>query len=173
MEEVEFYLGLGSNLGDRMGNLTRGLKALGSRLKLTKVSSIYETEPWGYKEQPAFLNCVCAGVTTLSPRQLLQATKEVESLVGRKPTFHGGPRVFDADILFYGQEIVEEPGLQVPHPRLKDRAFVLVPLAEIALEFLHPVEGKTVGRLLDEVDGKEGVRMWGPSPIHAPTLQEE
>ena len=164
MEEVEVYLGLGSNLGDRMDNLLRGLKALSGSIKLTRVSSIYETEPWGYTDQPAFLNCACAGTTLLTPEEVLAVLKEAETLVGRRPTFPGGPRVFDADLLFYGQAIIKTPHLQLPHPRLTERAFVLAPLAEIAPEYVHPIERQTVQDLLSRVEGTEGVQLRVPPP---------
>ena len=172
MEGVEVHLGLGSNLDDRRDNLLKGLKALSRRIKLTKVSSIYETEPWGYTDQPAFLNCVCAGITLLTPKGVLAVLKETETLVGRKPTFPGGPRIFDADLLFYGQAIVEKPHLQVPHPRLAERAFVLVPLAEIASQHIHPIESQTVQELVGRVEGRKGVRLWGPPPRWDLALEE-
>ena len=161
------YLGLGSNLGDRMDNLLQGLRILGSRINLTRVSSIYESEPWGYADQPAFLNCVCEGVTSQTSQQVLSILKDAESLVGRKPTFPGGPRVFDADLLFHAQLVVDGPDLQVPHPRLAERVFVLLPMAEIAPNFVHPLMGKDVKELLAEAKGREGVRWCAPPPVCA------
>lgn len=173
MEEVEVHLGLGSNLGDRMDNLLRGLRALGNRITLTKVSSIYETEPWGYKEQPPFLNCVCEGVTSLSPESLLNVLKETEESVGRRPTFPGGPRVFDADLLFYGQLVMRKPHLEVPHPRITERAFVLAPLSEIAINLVHPSNGRMIQELLAQVEGREGVRLWAPPPTCVLSLAKQ
>ena len=162
------YLGLGSNLGDRQGNIRTALELLGNSIAVIKTSSVYETEPWGYEEQPRFLNCVCEGTTRLVPRALLTAAKEVEMAVGREPTFPNGPRLLDVDILLYGHQVVREPGLEIPHPRMWERAFVLVPLAEIAEAYLHPVLGQTVGQLLHSLasiqgseDGlPEGVKWW-------------
>jgi len=138
---------MGSNLGDREANLRHALKILGDHLCLERVSSLYETEPWGYVSQPWFLNCVCQVNTGLSPRAVLDLIKDVEHKMGRTPTFTNGPRLIDVDILFYGQQVVQTPGLQIPHPGLPDRAFVLVPFVEIASEYLHPVLGLTAAEL--------------------------
>ena len=159
---VTVFLGLGSNLGDRLENLERGLRTLGERLELIRASSIYETEPWGFEEQPAFLNCVVEGQTTDSPEGVLEILKEAEKEVGRRTTFEWGPREFDADLLFYGRRIVSLPQLTVPHPRLQERAFVLVPMAEIAPDFVHPLLGMTVEVMAERVKGREGVRWFAP-----------
>ena len=164
MEPVRVYLGLGSNLGDRLANLERGLQILGERVRLVRASSIYETEPWGFVEQPAFLNCVVEGVSSVSPEGLLEILKETERMVGREATFPGGPRVFDADLLFYGDRTVDLPHLKVPHPRIPERAFVLVPMAEIAADFVHPTLDVTVETLTARVQGREGVRWYAPPP---------
>lgn len=157
---VTAYLGLGTNLGDREANLRRALALLGCQMSVTRVSSLYETEPWGYANQPRFLNAACAVETALPPLELLAAVKGVEHEMGRVPTFHLGPRLIDIDILFYADQVVSLPGLVVPHHAVAQRAFVLVPLAEIAPELVHPTLGKAVRELLMEVEGKEGVRLW-------------
>ena len=167
MSDAIVYLGLGSNLGDREANLRHALELLATRIHLETVSSLYDTEPWGYKEQPTFLNCTCEGRTSLQPRALLEAVKEVELTIGKVPTFRNGPRIIDVDILFYGQHLVSEPGLKIPHPRLTERAFVLVPLNEIAPQYVHPVLNLTVANLLTKVaaEGRgfpEGVKLSGP-----------
>ena len=164
MEPVRVFLGLGSNLGDRLANLEQGLRNLGERIRLVKCSSIYETEPWGFAEQPAFLNCVVQGEASASPEGVLQTLKEVEQRVGRRATFSWGPRVFDADLLFYGSRIVNLPQLTVPHPRIQERAFVLVPIVEIAPDFVHPLMGMTMETMAARVEGREGVRRHASPP---------
>ncbi|MDH5364876.1 MAG: 2-amino-4-hydroxy-6-hydroxymethyldihydropteridine diphosphokinase [Dehalococcoidia bacterium] len=154
------YLCLGSNLGDREKNLTRALSLLSQELKLEKVSSIYETEPVGYKEQPLFLNMVCQGATNLNPQELLSLAKAIESRMGRAPSFPNAPRPIDIDILFYDNKIIKTKDLTIPHPRLTDRAFVLVPLAEIAPELVHPELGKSITELASNIKGYSEVRKY-------------
>ena len=167
-EPVIAYLGLGGNLGDRLAALTDALALLDATPGLRRVScsSVYETEPWGVTDQPSFLNLAAGFETTLSPPDLLAACKKVESQVGRTESYRWGPRLIDVDILLYGDAVVNSavPDLQIPHARLAERAFVLVPLAEIALDAAVPPQGHTVRRLLDDIDGREGVLRWGNAP---------
>jgi len=158
---VTVFLALGSNLGDRKANLEKALQLLGERLSLERVSSLYETEPVGFEEQPLFLNAVCRVKTEVGPFQLLSLLKGVEVALGRAPSFANAPRLIDVDILFYGNLAIETDRLVIPHPRLEERAFVLIPLAEIAPGLIHPVSGESIGDLAVRVEGREGVRKIG------------
>lgn len=155
-EATTVYLGLGSNLGDRQENLDRALEFLAQRLRLGKVSPVYDTEPLGDTDQPHFLNMVCQVLTFLEPAALLSLAKGIERKLGRTGK-SGAPRPIDIDILLYGDRIIETPDLVIPHPKMSDRAFALVPLAEIAPDAVHPVSGKTVKQLLAEMTEKQGV----------------
>jgi 2-amino-4-hydroxy-6-hydroxymethyldihydropteridine diphosphokinase len=146
------YIGLGSNLGDREATLQRALRLLGERVEVVAVSSFRETEPWGYVDQPPFLNAAAAVETELSPRGLLDALLEVESALGRTRDGHRyGPRTIDLDLLLYEDDVVSEPGLTVPHPRLHERRFALEPLAELEPALSVPGHG-TVSKLLGQLD---------------------
>ena len=153
------YLGLGSNLDDRLRNLREAQAALPPQVQVLRASRVYETAPWGYSDQPAYLNQVLEARTALAPLELLAHLKAIEARLGRVPSFRFGPRLIDIDILFYDDRIIELPGVTIPHPRLHERAFVLVPLADITPDLLHPVLGRTIRALLDEVD-KNGITPW-------------
>jgi len=154
------YLALGTNLGDRMDNLRRAIAALSPSVKVTALSSVYETPPWGYADQPAFLNMALAAETDLEPLALIAFLKKLETDLGREKTFHNGPRLIDMDILFYDDLVFEQADLVIPHPRLHERAFVLVPLNDVAPDRMHPVLKRTVRDLLKDVDTK-GVNFYG------------
>lgn len=158
---MQVYLGLGSNLGKRQTNLAMALKLLSESVKIEQVSSLYETEPMGYTEQPLFLNAVCRAQTELGPLQLLSLIKGIEASLGRAPSFPNGPRTIDIDIILYGNLVMETPELTIPHPRFKERAFVLIPLLEIAPDLHHPVSGDQVKDMAAVVDGQDGVKKIG------------
>ena len=159
-EAVMVYLGLGSNMGNRQGNLDKALDLLSQRLRVGQISSIYDTKPVGNINQPRFLNLVCQAYTKLAPTELLALAKGIELKLGRSPDKSNSPRPIDIDILFYGDQVIETPELIIPHPRLTKRAFVLIPLAEIAPELVHPVSGKTIGELLQGTTEAQDVLRW-------------
>lgn len=142
------YLALGSNLGNRQEYLSTAQRRLREVVDIHKISSVYETEPVGYLDQPSFLNMVCYGQTAASPDELLHSTKAIEEALGREPSFRNAPRPIDIDILLYDDLRLETKDLVIPHPRMSIRAFVLVPLAEIAPKAIDPVSGKTAWELL-------------------------
>lgn len=157
---VIVYLGLGSNLGDRGTNLDKALEFLTQRLTVKKTSSVYETEPVGNANQPLFLNMVCEVSTRLEPMGLLTLVKGIESKLGRIPGGVNAPRPIDIDILLYGSQVIDTSNLVIPHPRLTERVFVLIPLVEIAPSVVHPVNGRTVKELLAGLKEKQGVFKW-------------
>ena len=153
--EYIVYLALGTNMGNRLSNLKTAVDNLTPQMSVKKRSHIYETPPWGFTDQAAFLNQVVQVETYLKPEALLAHLKRLESALGRVPTFQNGPRLIDIDILFFDDVIIDTPPLVIPHPRLQERAFVLVPLAEIAPDLVHPIFHKAVIELLAGVDQSE------------------
>lgn len=168
--EKTVYLGLGSNLGDREGNLSKAIEQLGlAGIKVLRESPVYETEPVGYSAQHWFLNMVLETRTSLFPMQLLTRTSKVERALGRVRTIPNGPRTVDIDILLYGNAVVHTEKLEIPHPRMHERRFVLAPLADLAPELRHPAFRKTIRQLLEAAPA-EIVRLlhsrstqWNPS----------
>ena len=145
------YIGVGSNVGDRKDNCRKAIELLGETGRVLSISSLYHSEPVGYKEQEDFINAVVSIETDLSATELLDACHVIEGRLGRKRTLRWGPRTIDLDILLYGDQIMNQPHLIIPHPLMATRKFVLAPLAEIAPEVMHPVLQKTARQLLREL----------------------
>jgi 2-amino-4-hydroxy-6-hydroxymethyldihydropteridine diphosphokinase len=153
------YIGIGSNLGDKVYQCETAISDIlrADQNKLLAKSSLFKTKPIGYTSQDWFINGVIKIETDLEPLELLQVLKDIESRLGREKTFRWGPRVIDLDILLFDEEEIEMEGLQIPHPRLQERQFVLIPLAEIDPEVIHPVLKKTIRELLENIKEDQGV----------------
>jgi 2-amino-4-hydroxy-6-hydroxymethyldihydropteridine diphosphokinase len=163
------YLGLGSNQGDRVGYVQQALQLLkdSAGVRVLSTSSFYETEPVGFKDQEWFVNAAVAIETILTPTTLLETCQRIENQLGRvrDPGNRNGPRSIDIDILFFDTLIVDEPGLSIPHPRVHERAYALVPLLEINPRVTHPACGKTVEQLHHELEAPEEVLLYGTRGI--------
>mgnify|MGYP006308672251 FL=1 len=149
------YLALGSNQGDRLEYLNQALKSFPPAVEVIEPSPVYETEPWGYEDQPDFLNQVVKAKTSLSPRELLDYLQGIEQHLGRKRTFRNAPRGIDLDILYYGDQVIDLEYLQIPHPGIPERDFVLVPLADIAPDLRSPRSGRMVREMLADIDADD------------------
>jgi 2-amino-4-hydroxy-6-hydroxymethyldihydropteridine diphosphokinase len=148
MDQHTVYLAIGSNVGNRAANLKAAIAALPPQMEMMAKSRVYETPPWGYVDQEKFLNQVLKVQTYLAPEPLLKHLKRLEVALGRESTFQNGPRLIDIDILFYDDLVHESSILVIPHPRLHERGFVLLPLMDIAPELVHPVKQQSIRQLL-------------------------
>ncbi|MBN1219999.1 MAG: 2-amino-4-hydroxy-6-hydroxymethyldihydropteridine diphosphokinase [Anaerolineae bacterium] len=151
------YLALGANLGHRKNNLKQALQKLAPNVEILATSRLYETAPAYVFDQPAFLNMAVKGQTSLSPTDLLAYLKQIETEMGREKAVRFGPRLIDLDIIFYNDLILNTPDLQIPHPRMAERGFVLHPLADIAADFVHPVLKQTVAELVANLPADDGI----------------
>lgn len=160
--ENSAYLSIGSNIGDRLGSLRKAIQLLdkSDQIKVELVSSIYETDPIGYVDQACFLNAVIKISTSLQPEELLQACLQIELDLGRKRGIRWGPRTLDLDILLYNQENIETESLLVPHPRMQERAFVMIPLMELDPDIKLPNVNTSLDDIVEKIPDKEGVRLW-------------
>jgi 2-amino-4-hydroxy-6-hydroxymethyldihydropteridine diphosphokinase len=161
MKEHIVYLALGTNLGDRLANLKQAISSLTPQLDVKAKSQVYETPPWGFEDQPKFLNQAIRAKTYLDPEPLLKHLKRLEVALGRKESFLNGPRLIDIDILFYDDLVVDKPSLVIPHPRLHERGFVLLPLMDIAPDLVHPVTKKSIREMAESSD-VSGIEKFAP-----------
>lgn len=161
MRGIVSFVGVGSNLGNPIGNCLRAVELISSlgEVEVIRRSSLYRTEPSGFSEQDPFINCVIEARTTLSAHFFLKSLQQIENDMGRIRAERWGPRTIDLDILLYGQKIISDKALLIPHPELHKRRFVLVPLCEIATDFIHPAFGVSVKELLDGLDDRSGVEI--------------
>lgn len=159
------FLSLGSNIEDRLSNIQQAVSylSLEHEIKIIKTSAFYETEPWGNKDQPWFLNACVALDTSLLPSDLLKLCQKIENKLGRTRQNNEKwlPRTIDIDILMYDDKIISEPDLIIPHPYMHQRAFVLVPMLEVKADLIHPVFNKTISELYDDLDELEDVFLYG------------
>lgn len=155
---TEVFIALGSNLGDRLANLAAAIDALSPDVEILDRSPVYETDPQYVTDQPSFLNMAVRGETALCPRDLLARLKAAEARLGRVSSRRFGPRLIDLDIIFHGDEVLEAADLQIPHPRMAERGFVLAPLADIAPQKIHPMTGRTVEDMLAALPGQDGLK---------------
>lgn len=153
------FLALGTNLGERLDNLRAAVRGLGAHVRVSALSPVYETAPMYVLDQPRYLNMALCGETGMAAPELLAFVKELEEDIGRVPGLRFGPRLIDIDILFLGQAVVSLPELEIPHPRLVERAFVLRPLADIAPDWRHPVLGRTMIELLAVLPAEDGLEI--------------
>ena len=160
MKTSNVYIGLGSNLGDRVANLREAVQRLSAIITIEKASQLYVAAPLGYVRDDAFVNAVVSGKTTLKPLELLEMLQEIEAAMGRRPGVQFGPRPIDLDILFYDAIQIESRKLTIPHPRLAQRAFVLKPLAEIAPTLMHPMHYYTASQLLQDAEDANQVQIY-------------
>ncbi len=159
------YIGIGSNIGDKVGHCERAIFEIlkVDRHKLLAKSSFFKTQPIGYKDQDWFVNGVIKIETELEPHELFRELKAIELRLGRKETFHWGPRLIDLDLLFFDHQEIKTAELSVPHPHLHERQFVLIPMAEIDRDFIHPVFKVTIQQLLENLQEDQGVEKFQPS----------
>jgi 2-amino-4-hydroxy-6-hydroxymethyldihydropteridine diphosphokinase len=163
MKEHSVYIGLGSNLGDRVANLRDAVHRLGAIIRIERVSRLYVAAPLGYVRDDAYINAALHGTTTMTPIDLLGMLQQIEIAMGRRPGVQFGPRPIDLDMLFFDSIQTETYKLTIPHPRLAERAFVLKPLADIAPDMMHPVLYYTISQLLEDTEDAEQVKLYDPT----------
>lgn len=164
MTGIKVYLSLGSNIGDRNTYLNKGVQEIGRSIgKIQSRSPIYETEAWGKTDQAGFLNMVVCSVTDLGPYEVLDRLQQIERENGRERLEHWGPRTLDIDILFFGDVVMEDNNLIIPHPELTKRSFVLVPLSDVAADLIHPVENQSIKELLHKLRNQGDVKPYNKS----------